>query len=446
MLPKIIRNLLRVLDSESVLGITAKFANSGTYLVSSLLAAIYLGPSEQGLFFTCLSLVTLTMVVELGLNTLVIQFTSHEIGAMDTAVDKASYEYALSRLRSIGRLAFVWFWSGAVLFAVIVGAAGYFFFRDVLGADAIFPGPWLVLVVFVSLDLTLYPCWALLEGSGRIKATYGYRSARSFAIGLGTWISLVSGLGLWALPIGYMAALPVALWPIISNRDFFRLFLGGPTTGRVAWKLEVMSLQWRLAVSWVSGYFAQWAITPISLKMFGSAVAGQVGMTWALATGVASISSAVVLVKAARFGYLVATRQFLALDRFVLRQGTIAIGLSLMGTFLVILFDWIATRQGYHRLTDRLVPTDVLALFMLGSALQQSTFPLAVYLRAFKREPYIWLSVAAAVFLALALSIGGGLFGIRGVALCYLASIFITLPASIIIFLRCRSAWTMIPA
>lgn len=438
---RLIARLIVLLGSESVIGIAAKFSNSGAYFVSALLTGIFLDLPHQGLFFTLLSFATLTVVVELGLNTVIIQFTSHETAAVEVAQDEAARRAALSRLRSIGRFAFFWFWAGSGLFLLSVGTGGYFFFKGVKGAGDVLPGPWLAVITLIALDLSLNPFWSILEGARRIRVVYSYRTVKGVAMGLGTAISLASGLGLWSLAIGFLATLPVALWPIMSHLDLFRLFLTKPEATTVGWRSEMMPLQWRLAVSWLAGYCVQWAITPISLKLFGSAIAGQVGMTWALAGGIGTISSAVVMVKSSRFGYFVATRQFVALDRLMLRQGSICWGLSLLGTVFIVLLELCASHKGLHA-AGRVLPPDIFAIFLFSAALQQATLPFAVYLRAFKREPYMWLSVAAAVLSLLAFLIGGRYFGIWGVAAGYLVSVCITVPSGTIIFLRCRKAWT----
>jgi hypothetical protein len=438
-------NAARALDAESVLGIVGKVANSACYLVSALLTTKFLTPSQQGFFFTFLSFATLTVVVELGLSTVIIQFVSHELAGLETAGDAINRAKALSRLRSIGRFAITWFWTGALLFWLVVGTSGYLFFRDITGSSSVLPGPWTMMVTLISLDLATFPCWALLEGARRIKSVYAYRAVKALVLGIGTWTALSFGLGLWALPIGFLCTLPLALWPLKANWDFFSLLLTPPQREVVRWRAEILPLQWRLAMSWVAGYFANWAITPIALKMFGGAVAGQLGLTWTLATGITTIASSVVQVKFTRFGYLVATRQFPELDRMVLQQGVISVFLAIAGSAVVLFADWLAIREGIS-FAHRLLPLGVIAIFMLGAIIQQSTLPLAYYLRAFKREPFMWLSIVTSIVLAAAIIVLGRLFGVVGFAIAYTGStIFLTVPAACLIFYYCRREWTRVP-
>jgi hypothetical protein len=439
-------NVARALDAESMLGIVGKFAHTGCYLVSALLTTKFLSLSQQGFFFTFLSFSTLTVVVELGLSNVIIQFISHELARMETAGDTISRANALSRLRSIGRFAFIWFWAGALLFWLVVGTSVYFFLRDVPGSSSVLPGPWTMMVTMISLDLATSPCWALLEGARRIKSLYAFRAVKALVLGVGTWTALVFGLGLWALPIGFLCTLPLALWPLKVNWDFYALLLAPPGREVVRWRAEILPLQWRLAMSWIAGYFANWAITPIALKMFGGAVAGQLGLTWALATGITTIASSVIQVKFAQFGHLVATRNFPELDRMVLRQGLISVILAIAGSAVVLLADWLAIREGV-RFTHRLLPLGVIAIFMLGAIFQQCTLPLAYYLRAFKREPLMWLSIISSSVLATAIIILGRLFGVVGFAIAYAGcTIFLAVPGVYLIFYYCKREWTKTPA
>jgi len=264
-------------------------------------------------------------------------------------------------------------------------------------------------------------------------------------LGVSTWTALVLGLGLWALPIGFLCALPLALWPLKANWDFFALFFTPPDHDVVRWRAEILPLQWRLAMSWVAGYFSNWAITPIALKMFGGAVAGQLGLTWTLATGITTIASSVILVKFARLGHLVATQKFPELDRLVLRQGLISVVLAIAGSAGVLFAVWLGIREG-ARFAHRLLPLGVIAIFMLGAIIQQCMLPLAYYLRAFKREPFMWLSVVTSIVLATAIIVLGRLFGVVGIAIAYAGStIFLTVPGACLIFYYCRREWTQAP-
>jgi hypothetical protein len=150
-------------------------------------------------------------------------------------------------------------------------------------------------------------------------------------------------------------------------------------------------------------------------------------------------------VKFARFGHLVAIRKFPELDRMVLRQGLISVVLAMAGSAVVLFAVWLGIREGV-RFVQRLLPLGVIAIFMLGAISQQCTLPLAYYLRAFKREPFMWLSVVTSMVLATTIIVLGRLFGVVGFAIAYAGStIFLAVPGAWLIFYHRRREWTQVP-
>jgi len=429
-----------LLFSESLLGIFSKVVTYAGGFISAFLAGLFLTSDEQGLFFSFLSFAMLYVFVELGLNTVIVQFTSHEKALVDSAGSETERSRAASRLASVGRFAFLWFGIGAVLFACLTAPFGLFFFRGELSAAAI-PGPWLCLALLVALDIGLFPFWSLLEGSGEIRAVYAYRCVRAIAMVAGTSISLAVGAQLWSLTVGFAVTLPVSAYVLIRFRKFFRRYWAAAKAEQVSWSREMLPLQWRLALSWLAGYLATWAITPVTLKMFGPEAAGQIGMTWAVATGVGAIASSVVQVKAPQFGTLVATRRYAALDRLALRQGLLSIGLASVGAIAALGFVHSLAVLG-RPLAARFLPLGPMALILAAAVLMQITVPMSVYLRAHKREPYLWLSLVYAGCALFAAVILGHLIGIAGIPVAYFSTAaLLALPWGTVIFLRCRREW-----
>ena len=64
-------------------------------------------------------------------------------------------------------------------------------------------------------------------------------------------------------------------------------------------------MQWRIALSWVSGYFIFSLFTPIIFHYYGPVTAGQFGMTWSVIGMVAAIAGPWLYTKAPKFGMLI---------------------------------------------------------------------------------------------------------------------------------------------
>ena len=58
------------------------------------------------------------------------------------------------------------------------------------------------------------------------------------------------------------------------------------------WKKEIWPFQWRISLSWLSGFFTFNLINPIVFVLHGPVMAGRIGITFSLITAVLSIAGA----------------------------------------------------------------------------------------------------------------------------------------------------------
>jgi hypothetical protein len=181
--------------------------------------------------------------------------------------------------------------------------------------------------------------------------------------------------------------------------------------------------------------------TPAQFYFHGPVVAGQMGLSWALVGGVSGLAYTWSQVSAPEFGKLVAGRQYTQLDsmatHIVVSQTLIATCLSVVA----LLFIWFL--QVYASpLASRFLPLLTISTFLVAETVQQISYVQSTYLRAFKREPFMWLSIVTGAI------VGGGTlalsrdFGPAGAAASYLAGVFFSLMLGSWIFVRCRRDWT----
>jgi hypothetical protein len=110
-------------------------------------------------------------------------------------------------------------------------------------------------------------------------------------------------------------------------------------------------MQWRIALSWVSGYFIFQLFTPVLFAYQGAVVAGQMGMSLSIATALNTLALAWINTKAPMFGLLIARGEFAALDRLFfrsLRQATIVAVLLAWGAW--VSFSLMRYSIGHTRL------------------------------------------------------------------------------------------------
>lgn len=394
------------IDRAAFYGVIAKATSGLTWLAVAMAVSLHLSPVMQGYFFTFLSLVTVQMLFDLGLGTAIIQFTAHEWGALantDRGDDKSP---AASRLRSILCFSVFWYFTGAVLLLSILTLLGFYYFRG--APPGVWPGAWTLLCATVSCDFALLAFWNVLEGCNQIQRVYGYRALKAVVLGGSIYLALIGGCGLGSLGIGYLLTLPLSLGMLAGeNAKLLAWIYRRPHFPRVDWRNEIMPLQWRLAVSFGSGYFAQWGITPITFKLFGPVAAGQFGMVWSIINAITAAASVLVYVRAPQYGILIAARRFQELDRLALRISVISIGAAALGCTAIAFAIYVLNAM-HSSYAARVLPFGLSLVMLAATVLWQVANPLAVYLRSHKREPYLWLSAGFAGGMVIFTLAGGG--------------------------------------
>jgi hypothetical protein len=290
--------------------------------ITLLLIARYLTPEQQGFFYTFISLLALRTFVELGFYIVIINVASHEWTHLkiDDTGHVVGEPAALSRLVSLGRLIFKWYAVASAIFVFVVGSAGYYFFSQQPYPGIAWQAPWLILVILTGFLLWMLPFNSLLEGCNQVVPINRFRLEQTVLGSLAMWITLVLDGGLWALVIYTGVSLLRNLYLLlIQYRPFFAPFIQGPSGPRMRWRTEIWPMQWRLALSGLVNYFAFSLFNPIMFRYHGAVVAGQMGMTWQVATALQTAGMAWVSTRVPRFGMLISQRDYATLDRFWLR-------------------------------------------------------------------------------------------------------------------------------
>jgi hypothetical protein len=199
-------------------------------------------------------------------------------------------------------------------------------------------------------------------------------------------------------------------------------------------------MQWRIALTWLSGYFVFSLFTPVLFFFRGSAVAGQAGMTWSLVNALSAIAFLFVSTKVPRFGMLIARRAYGGLDRLFLRSTLSALLVASLGA--VVFGGGVYGLYAIdHPLARRILPFAPTAMLLAAMVLNQIEFAMAAYLRAHKREPYLVILMARAVVATATTLLLGRRFGATGVTAGFLAVNSATLIPASVIFFRRRAAW-----
>lgn len=417
--------------------------------VTILLIASRFSREQQGFYYTISSLLAMQIFFELGLVTVLAQFASHEFAHLQWG-DKGRIEgdaRARDRLLDLLRKSVTWFGIAALLLIVVLVPAGLFFLGQRQGAATDFSWrlPWILAVCGIAANLLIVPFFAIVMGSGDV-VTVNHREM------LGAVVSSLISWAVIGLHGGLLAAFAISTGSIIVSCTYLvrekpellklALIRGGGRESRstISWWGEVWPMQWKIALSWVSGYFIFQLFNPVLFHYHGSVVAGQMGMTLSVSNALLAGCSTWMNARAPEFGKMIAKREWLELDRMfyqVLRQSAAVV-------FVGAVVGWgaISYLQAHYSIGMRFVPAYHAGLLFAAVCVQIIISSFAVYLRAHKQEPFMYLSIAAAV-------VQGGstwYFGMKYSTLGVTAGFFVTnllfaLPIATYIWIRCRKSW-----
>lgn len=382
---------------------------SGTLLsgltgpVVALLIAQKCSLEMQGYYYTFNSLLALSVFLELGFNNCIVQFISHEYAflGMENGLIKQAATRTMGRLASLVRLSLKWYLFAAILLFIGVGFAGELFFRHNSGESWVaWRGPWWCLCALSAINLLILPLSALLEGCDQVDWTSRARIFQNIGRSTILIAGLSFGLGLYAPAAATLSALLIYLIQFNAKwRELFHQVRTFPVEEKISWIQEILPFQWRIAVSWASGFFIFSLFNPLLFAYAGKKVAGQFGMTWAILSAVSSLSQSFVNTRAPRFAALIARKEWAELRRLWKTALFQAIGLSFLGTGV---FLTLVQGLSYfnHPLRDRLSSLNVIILFSIAGLINQAVFTIATVARAEKKEPFAGISVVVALITA----------------------------------------------
>jgi O-antigen/teichoic acid export membrane protein len=411
--------------------------------ITLYLISLSLTPETQGYYYTFLSLVALQVFIELGFYVVITQFASHEWAHL--RFDEIGFIVgdpgSLSRLISLGRLVFKWYAVASLVFIVVVGAIGYFFLSDKPGINISWETPWFIFIFLSGFQLWILPFLSLLEGCGQVANIYKFRLIQAVISACVMWAILFLDGGLWIAVASVGSGLFVNItFFLFKYRNFFKtLFIVSPTN-EIIWKTEIWPMQWRLAIGGIVGYFIFSAYIPIMFHYHGPVVAGKMGMTWQAVGVLGPLAMAWISTKVPLWGMLIAQKKYSELDQSFYRASSISLAVITLGALVIWLIVY-GLNYIQHPISERILSPLATAVFSLGFIALQVLQCLSSYLRAHKKEPFLYISIGSGLTTGLLVWVLGSKFGPIGAGASFLLVSIFTIPFGLRIWHRCRYEW-----
>ena len=377
-----------------------------------------LSEAQQGYYFTFSSLIALQLFFELGFNTVIVQFVGHEsVGVNFTSDSKvAGVSRNLQRLYQLILLVTKWYIVSGLLFFIIVLSSGWLYFC-IFGSSSVNSIEWMItwplLVLCASLNLFLSPFLAIIEGLGDVGQVAKLRLAQSVIGYTVLVIALLAGFSLYAVPIILGSSALVTSYWLFKNykakyQSLFKIVSCNKyenNNTKLNWRYDIFPFQWRIALSWASGYLIFQLFTPVFFVTQGAKIAGKVGLTLTIFATIVSVSMSWVNAKVPQMAQLIALNNRIALNKLfrfcVSRSAICNIILCCLFVFWTKYFYFI-----FPAITKRVINNDSLILLCVISIFNHLIFSMAIYMRAHKKEPMLLPSLFTAVAVGLSVFFG----------------------------------------
>jgi O-antigen/teichoic acid export membrane protein len=402
----------------------ARIIQASTGIITLFFVAKFLTGVEQGFYYTFGSIIAIQVFFELGLNGIITQYVAHETSHLnwDTDFALSGSSLHLSRLSSLLHMGVKWYSIIAVILCVILLITGFIFFNRFDSSNGLVNWgiPWVLISFSTTLAFILNPMLAFIEGLGKVKEVARMRLLQQLITTLFVWSSLLLGLKLFASGIGTILGI-IVLIVLIYVSKYKKLIISlwkCYSSDRINYKTEIFPYQWKIALSWVSGYFIFQLFNPVLFATDGAVVAGQMGMTLTALNGILGLSLSWMSTKVPLYSRLIAQKEYASLDRIfdkTLLQSAMINGVGL-SVFLLFIF---LMRTNNIPLGGRFLPYLPLMFMILPVFLNQFVTSWATYLRCHKQEPFLIPSIVGAITISLSTILLGKFYGVIGMTLGY---------------------------
>ncbi|MDQ2832348.1 MAG: hypothetical protein M3Y50_01115 [Acidobacteriota bacterium] len=435
------------MDRAIAFTVLARIWQSVAGLVTLALIAHFLSPAEQGFYYTFGSLVALQIVFELGFSFVIQQMASHERAVLTITADHqvSGDPVAHARLASVLQKSVRWYSAAAVLMGCgLIFAGLHFFAAHRVGepGSVHWRAPWCCVALAATLTFQIDPLLAFLEGCGYVAHVARLRLTQAATGSVLAWLALISHHGLFAPAMLILGTASTGLFWLHSRRHLLLALLRhDPGEHRIRWMTEVWPFQWKIAVSWISGYFIFQLFNPVLFAYQGPVAAGQMGMSLNLATALQAVAISWVNTKSAPFGALIARKQYAQLDRVFFRSVLQSLGVSTTGA-VVILLGVVWLNFARMSFAHRVLKPGALALLFLATIVNLAVFSQALYLRAHKQEKFLLNSLLTATLVVCSTLFFGRFYGATAMIAGYLAVVVtVSLGLGTLTFHKYRRLW-----
>ena len=439
------------MDGAIAYSSAARIIQAAANLLTVFFIATLLSPDEQGYYYTFASVVGIQVFFELGFTGIMTQYVAHEVVHLKL---NENYCYEgddrhLSRLSYLMHFCIKWYTVITILFFIVVNIIGVVFFKKFNTSVEIVDWkiPWFVLSIATSLKLFQAPFTSIITGLGMVKEMNKVLFFQQLLVPLSMWLCLLCGLKLYVL--GISSFVGVVVWFFyVFRTSLMRILINiwkSQITARISYMIEIFPYQWKIALSWISGYFIFQLFNPVLFATEGATVAGQMGMTISVLNGIQALALSWQNTKIPLYSGLIELKKYEELDSIFNKTTKQMIGISFVMNFLAIIFvvllKFFNIRISGILLYDRFIEIPAFMLMSIAICMNQLIYSWATYLRCHKKEPFLALSVVEGLLCMVSTLVLGRYYGLYGIVVGYCFIIVFQVIWAKLIFNRKKNVW-----
>jgi len=409
----------------------ARVVQAFTGVGSVFFISTFLSGVEQGFYYTFGSIVALQVFFELGLTGIITQFVAHERVhlKLNATLQYEGEDIYKSRLASLLHFSVKWYAVISLFVFLFLLIVGFVFFSSYEESKEIVTWriPWVLLCIATAIKLFQSPLNSFVMGIGKVKEMSKISFYQQLILPLSSWIGLFCGFKLYV--IGISAILSVLIWNVyVRKTEVWKILLNlwfVQIKEKVFYFKEIFPYQWRISLSWVSGYFIFQLFNPVLFATGGAVIAGQMGMTLQVLNAIQAFSMSWLNTKVPCYSGLIELKKYSELDalfnKTMIQMIFICFSLLIMMFATITLLRVTEFRVGNTVLATRFLDYIPMALMMIPLFLNQFVNSWATYLRCHKKEPYLVSSIVCGILCCLSTTILGKNYGVYGMTIGYCA-------------------------
>lgn len=400
-----------------------------------LFIPLYLNSQVQGYWYSFISISALVVFADLGFTQIVMRFAAHEYSFLTMSRFKGfeGEQEFLGRISSLFRFVVKWSFGAVFLVFPIIFIVGYSLFsRESTTFD--WKYPWIIYLIASSISFINNIVISFFEGCDNIATTQKINSVGQLIYVISLIILLPLNFNLYAIAVALSVQSLTKMYMLKKLFNIYILQMIKTNEYVYNWRNEILRLLWRYSISFISGYFIFQLFVPLAFKYYGSAFAGKVGITITLVNSIYFFSNIWIYVANPKLNYFVAHNNKSKLNELFNDNLKLSI-ITFITLSIIIIILFYFFKAAFPNLINRFLDLNNIILLCIIFFLQLLINAMAIYLRAFKEEPLMYISMISAIFVGLSTYLIASYFSSNYYFLGFAISFIFVLPVVTKIYL-----------